>query len=318
MGKGLQCSIPSQEGWKDETMMRSGFGKGGLMGVATVLAAGALLSHTPAAEAAELYFASDRLAYSGTVTRYATLADAQAASNPLGTYSITTNNGNRDLALYLTDDGNGNREAYILTAWYYTTTGGPYSGVANPSNVQEGFFQIGDIDGNTVTSMTGFFNSDGTQFTLQVAGSGAHRDPTQTPHDSARLWAPTFNGSMDLSFGYYHSYALDLTLNGLNGVNDNGLFTSNGEPTSVTGTFTAIFENLNYTYSPTKGNAAAEGFYVANFTIHMDSWAWSNLGSLKEPFTYTEITAVPEPASFGVLGVAALGLLARRRAAVCA
>lgn len=296
-------------------MKCSGLSQGGLLGVATVLA-GAMLAHAPAADAAALLVETDRLAYSGTVSRYASLEDAQAGINPLGTFEITSNNGNRDLALYLTDDGNGNREAYILTGWYYSITGGADSGIANPSNVQEGFFQIGDKDGNTVTSMTGLFSGDGTQFALQVTGSGAHRDPSQTPHDYARLWAPTFTSSMELSFGYYHSYALDLTLSGLNGVYDNGVFTSIGEPTSVTGTFTAIFQNLNYTYSPTKGDPAAEGFYVANFTIHMDSWAWSNRDSLSQEITATKITAVPEPAGLGMLGLAAAGLLARRRAAV--
>lgn len=294
-------------------MTRSGLGKGGLMGVASVLAASALLSHASTADAAEMFVSTDRLAYSGSVTRYATLEDAQAGINPLGTYQITSNNGNRDLSLYLTDDGNGNRMVYILTGWFYSITGNADSGVANPSNVQEGFFQIGDLDGNTVTTMNGQFSNDGTQFTLQVAGSGAHRDPTRTPHDYARLWAPNYTGSMEQSFGYYHSYALDLTLSGLNGVYENGLYTAENEPTGVTGTFTAIFENRNYTYTPSKGNPDAEGFYVANFTLHMDNWAWANRESLSQPFRSTTITAVPEPASLGVLGLGALGLLARRR-----
>lgn len=297
-------------------MKCSGLGKGGLLGVAAVLAAGAMLTHPSTADAAEMFVSTDRLAYSGSVTRYATLEDAQAGINPLGTYQITSNNGNRDLALYLTDDGNGNREIRILTGWFYSITGNSNSGVANPSNVQEGFFQIGDLDGNTVTTMNGQFSKNGTEFTFQITGSGAHRDPTQTPHDYARLWPAPFNdGPMEWSFGYYHSYALDLTLSGLNGVYENGLYTAENEPTGVTGTFTAIFENLNYTYTPDKGNPDAEGFYVANFTLHMDNWAWANRASLSQAFTPTTITAVPEPASLSVLGVGALGLLARRRKA---
>ena len=299
--------------------MSSILGKRVVPGVAAVVVAGGFLGLVPAAEAA-MTVAIDRLAYSGTVTRYATREDAWEGHNALETHTITGNDGNRDLAIYLTDDGQGNREVYIMTAWYYSTNPekGPYSGHGNPSNTNVGFFQIYDDDASSLTDLSAAFSPDGTTFALSVNGSGAHYDTTQSSSDLARMWAAPLSGAAVITAGVFEHYELSLAMFGMESTTENGWTTSTTEePTGVTGNFKAIFENKNATYFPDSSNANAdlEGFYVANFELHLDSWAWANRDNIGTGLSFVEITAVPEPASLGVLGIGALGLMARRRKA---
>lgn len=248
---------------------------------------------------------TDRFGYTGTTTRYATLADALAGTNALETISI----GNRDLSLFVVRDlpDYYDDSTIIMGSWWYTTQGS--AGYGNTrGNTGVGFLQIYEdpnVTGN-VTQMA-FGGWDGTYwttYTLSVSGSGADYA------SSYARFSPFSSNTSD--WGVYHSYSLTLTATGLQGVLNGNVIESFNHPTGVTGTFSGLFEN-------TGSDPAKQGFYTFQMTLDMENWAFSQNGNLDGAyqdngniFPSYFAQAVPEPFTIG-LAAAGLGLAALRR-----
>lgn len=263
---------------------------------------------------------TDRTSYTGNVTRYATLADAQAGTNALGTYGLPDrataapyNTPYRDVAVYFVHDAATlDVDASIfMTAWYYTTNAAQpaYSGWGNPNNTNTGFTQLYDADASTNTSAVGYWNNSLDQFTLQASGVNA-----DYANDYARFWhAPGVGGAGGLTRGKFVSWVIDATYGGLSASYNAGLggFEATGHPGSVSGTFTAIFENDNVV------DAQYNGFYAINFTFGLDNWAYGNQADLNGAFIdsyFFSTSVIPAPGAvlLGALGVVLMVLLRRK------
>ncbi len=288
----------------------------GILCAGLVLAAGAA-----SANAVDFIASTDRVAYTGTVSTFDTIDDAINNANATGVYGIPNrataspfDTPSRDAGIYFLnnfDDGNGvSSENFFATAWWYTTDTNHtrYSGWGNPNNTNTGFVQLADDDGSTTGSKTASFGDfDGTfwtSFTLQANGSFAtHAD------DFARLWAaPTVGGPADETYGLMYSWNLDITFTGLEGVESGGgVIEAIDHPEGVTGTFTAVFVNEG-------SNSALNGFYRADFTFSMDSWAYGQDESLVGgPIDGSHFVVLPAPFSASVFALAGLGAMRRRR-----
>lgn len=234
------------------------------------------------------------------MTRYDTLDDAIAGTNAVASYDI----GNRDLSLYIVNnhpfDSNYN---VIMGSWWYTIDPSGKAGYGNTrGNSGRGFMQIYDVGSLSVTSFSAnFCDFDGTyytSYTLNVTGANA-----DYANQYARFWIDYQGSGADKVF--YHSYALNLTATGLQGVQNGYLIESNNHPTGVTGTLSGIFQNVSTTYP------VNNGFYKFNLNLDMDNWAYENRDNLTgDPFAPSYFSTVPGPAA--VLPFA-LGLLAMRR-----
>lgn len=275
-----------------------------------------------AAGAQSFYASTDKFGYTGTVTKYGSLADAQAGQNPIsGPHSFQQ----RDGALYVTNSAptyDPQDSNYFLTAWYYTTeantNGFPkddpngdryYSGWGNPNNTTDSFVQLADLDGSTDVTRNGFW-TNGSYDTFKVQVTGALAD---YPNDFARLWnAPAGPGAGEPTTGTFITYTIDITASGLVGAYNpvSGLVESNNHPSNMSGTFYGIFQNLSST------DPGSNGFYVFNLTLNNTSWAFAQGdAALNGNFAPSEFGAapVPEPATMAALGLGAAALLRRRR-----
>ena len=262
-----------------------------------------------AAQAQTWYASTDKFGYVGTMTKYATLADAQAQTNAGNSYTFAQ----RDAAVYVLNNASGfdpvNANANIfLTAWYYTTdpNNGPYSGWGNPNNASNSFCQLYDADGASDVTKTGGWTS-ALYDTFHVNVTGVNAEYGAPGNDYSRLWDGDTSGSDD---GSFVSYELDLTATGLAGVQVTpGFYESTNHPTAVTGSFTGIFENYGTDVS------AAAGFYRFNLTFNDLNWAFDNSGSLNGAFSPSTFgaEAVPEPASLSLLVLPAIAAYRRRR-----
>jgi hypothetical protein len=241
---------------------------------------------------AGFYASTERCSYTGTVTKYSTLADAMARTNPVaGPVTMPDRVTDppydtpwRDLCIWFLKDIPGSGEGnYFITLWWY--------GASNPNNTGAGFVQLFDSDATTETSAEGFFDPSLTTFNLHVSGANAG------PADSARLWNP--EGGLDS--GIFHTYTLDAAFGGLSPTWDPSLnlYMSSQHPSSVTGTFNCVFENTKF----------ANTFYVADFELGLDNWAYGQ--GLIGASDFAGPT--PEPATLSLLGLGALALLRRRR-----
>ena len=256
------------------------------------------------------YMGTDRFAYSGSITEYSSLSNAQMGIAPISSFNV----GPVDLSIAATNDVAlfGSASFNALTAWYYTTAGGT-PGVGNPNNVNTGFVQLQDGTQSSVTSSNAFFsNSALTSYTLQVTGGNANTSNTSDP----RLGPNNTNSDApSSSTGTFVSYNLSATFSNLNpaALNAFGLYESDDDPANinVAGTFSGIFQNLSTT-SP-----SLNGFYAFNFTLNNTSWANANSSALAaagDPFVpsfFVSDTAVPEPGSLLMASIAAgTGLIA--------
>jgi hypothetical protein len=256
---------------------------------------------------------SDRFGYTGTVVRYGSMDDALSQTNAVGTYAI----GNRDLSLYVVDDlSSYDADANIVMgSWWYSTAGSAGWGNTR-GNSGRGFLQLYDADGSTDSLLAmGFHGFDGThytQFSMLLSGQGADYG-----NDYARFWIDYQGGGSDQVI--FHQYALAMTAGGLEGTDDgSGLIQSSNQPTSVTGSFTGIFENVSTSYNENNG------FYAFELDLDMTNWAWENQSQL-DPYAFADsyfaapagnpLPVVPEPMTMLAFGsaVAGLGGYIRRR-----
>jgi hypothetical protein len=297
----------------------------------------ALLAIAGSAHAQVFQASTDRVAYTGTVSRFANLADAQANANALGVFALPArataspfNTPSRDVGMLISKNapattigstswGFGGGDSLIfLSAWYYTQTGpGRFDGNGNPSNTNVGFTQLYDDNGSTVTSSAASWSDwNGSNFTtFNVSASGANAD---FDNDSSRLWnADGVNNFPSVTFGRFVSYDLNISFGGLSGI-DNGLGLVEGftHPTAVVGTFSAVFENTNVGNSyPTAGpdDNSFDGFYRADFTFNLDNWAFAQTDLVGGPIEPSYFLAVPTPGAASVLALGGLVAARRRR-----
>ena len=278
------------------------------------------IAATPALATNAGLVSTDRFGYNGSVVRYATLADAQAGTNPISTISV----GDRDLALFVAKDDTSASDANIaLGAWWYTldTFFSPTQGRAGwgnqTGNTGVGYMQLFDGDASTDSSVQmEFANFDGTnwtEFNFSLQGAGA-----DSANDFSRFSAiDNVNDG-----GIWHDYSIAFTATGLEGVElSPGIIESTNQPTGVSGGINGIFEITENQTSP-----ANQGFYVIDLDLTMINWAWDNRASLTPQvssdggtsffdgsFGDSTFRTVPAPGAAGLLGLAGLVSLRRRR-----
>lgn len=268
------------------------------IGVLTLTLGMLAASHGRAMASFEL--STDRFGFSGTYTRYATQADAEAGTGAIATGTVEQ----RDMSLALDDNA-----SYITTAWWYTQDSQGRTGWGNPSNTNLSFLQI--YDPPSVTA-NGYWTSGAlNEFRITASGS----DSTV----NARF-GTTDTAAAD-SRGQFLSYSLDATFSGLNTAVDTGsnTFRSTGDPNgiAVNGTFTALFQNTS------TSNPSLNGFYVVNLTLNSTSWVYDNQNSLTgdasyshyQPSVFESSVVAPEPSTLGLAGMGVMAALihARRR-----
>lgn len=279
------------------------------------------LSLTAGTVEAQAYLTSNRLGYTGTITRYNSYVDALFGFNavPGSPFAVPQ----RDLGMFMID----NNQAFsgagyppsafdFLTFWYSKADG------SAPSNQNLGFVQLADEDGGSVIVAEGKWNNAAlTSFSYTATGGAT--TPGCGPYnptiveDCARLWnAGSAIGSAETTAGAFINYQFSLTVGGLTPATFNpitGVFESNSDPATASGFFRGLFYNYSL------DDPTSNGFYAVDLSINMNSWAaGQDQNSLDVPAIGGSVwgaTAVPEPASFLLIPVGLLGLAfaARRR-----
>ncbi len=293
-------------------------GTGKICAALTIAGIGLCLLTDPAA-ADPLYVGFENFNYSGTVSRYASQADALARTNPIATLPIVTiTNGvrstlpnARDAVLYVANSSPGydpNDAAYFLNAWYFTTFPANGEGWGNPNNANNGFFQYYDNTPALPSVEGGWTDSSYTSFLIKVLGGDGDS------YDAARLWPLSDAGGQG---GYFTDFALTLTatfggaatLNGSTGWYETDLM-----PTALSGTASGVF------YNDSLSIPANNGWYAFDFALNSGSWAVANgavdpyNGVEYPPGSFWAAPGVAEPTTLAIFGAALAGLgLARRR-----
>lgn len=266
--------------------------------LAATLWAGATL-----AQAVPLNVGIDNFTYSGTVTRYATLADAQNQTNATGgPYTIqTVSNGPRntrpnarDGSIQVTSAAPaayGSDLTLVSTAWYFTTFPANGDGWGNPNNTNDGFIQYYLTSSPTVT---GGWQPGYTNFQLTVTGGNGDDS------NAARLWPAPDSGASSLSSGTFVDFNLHVSATFASPATLNAStnwYETSAMPTSMSGTLTGIFLNDSTT-------ASYNGYYRFNLTvIGPGSWAadssatWNNGGTRQGPDSLWAAPAAPAPAA---------------------
>jgi len=262
------------------------------------------------------YVYNETFGYTGSVTRYNSLGDAQTNTGALYSGAFQ----HRDLTLYFVDNnaafngaGYPPSAAQFLTYWYA-------NGGVTPANTNHSFIQMADDDAASVTSMsmawldparTSFgFNATGAN-TVAVpdcpsSGSPATADAS---NDCGRLWNGD-NVSPSASLGSFINWTVTFSAFGLTPAVFNpttGVFESASAPASVTGSMFGIFQNTSET-------TADNGFYRYDLAIdNLNLPGEFNGESVFGTNDFGSTDVVPEPATMTLLATGLAGLAASRR-----
>ncbi len=281
-----------------------------------ILAAGAVsLAAASTAMAASVSF--DGFNYSGTVTKYASLTDAQNGVNGTATAIATAINGANSTLPNARDGGfYGNTdtgEFIVQTLWWYSPDPATSTyGLGNPNNSNNGFVQLYDLDGSSVSSYNMGWSADRKQFNVQATGANA-----TNADDFARLWpAPNPGGAASISAGNYLSYDFQMTASFANAAAVSGGDAATSErPVNIAGTFSGLFEN-------TGSSPADNGFYTFDFVLGTGSaaeagdWSYPGEGTFSQVASSDFIAPAPVPLPAGLpliaVAMAGLGFVSRR------
>jgi hypothetical protein len=262
-------------------------------------------------------FETDRFGYTGTVTKYDSLADAEDNVNAVETIVIgssdpSDNSEHRDASFGFYDNAGsyGSDLNLLMGSWWYGINGTAGNGNVN-GNTGVGFMQLYDDNGSTDTSIDmSFSDFDGTYWTafnLLVEGGNA-----TSADDFARFSA--YDNVHDA--GTYSSYILDIKATGLQGIETGNVIQANNHATGVSGTFDALFS-----FGGDSQGDIYTGFYSISLDFDMENWAYSNNGSLNGPYQdggniyasqFVTISEVPEPSIIAFFALGMLGFASRR------
>jgi hypothetical protein len=246
--------------------------------------------------AAQGYFASDNLAYRGTVSCYLSYTAAFNHTSPDCGVGDTEQ---RDLAMYFVD-GNAAFSAAAPNQAIFLTNN--YSNTGNnPSNQTRGYVQMYDNDGTSVTSMDMQWDDSQTMFTLAATGANAVLG-CSPPQDCAALW--NLYGAID--GGIFLNWSVNAIFTGFTQATFNdatSVFESASEPMTVTGHVSGLFWDV-----------VNQRYYNLDAELNADSWAVAN-GYATNTRVGAAVTATPEPATLALLatGFIAVAAFARRR-----
>jgi hypothetical protein len=225
-----------------------------------------VIASSPAAaqgKSDHFYASSELFGYTGIVSVYDTWADANSERNARCSAQFWPQ---RDGAIFVVKNA---PEYYfdanlILTNWFA-------NGGASPSNTNEGFFQLYDLDANAWQNQKASWSRDLNTFTVRGKGRNATYG-SEDPMDYARLWnACAPQGSGETTKGTFLRYEYVFIATGLNGVEGPSRFITNTTNASnYSGYFRGIFHNESAT------SLESNGYYVFDLQFNDTSWAADN------------------------------------------
>ncbi len=257
-----------------------------------------------------------RLGYTGSVTRYDTLADAQAGTNAVSTASL----GGTSRDFYLSFRKDFGQSAMLLgTDWYLTTTGTSY-GAGNPNNTNVGFVQLADNSLTSLTSSSSAWDATRTVFSLNLSGANA-LDGVH-PVYNTRLWNTTADTGQGGTFLSYDFSMVATVADAAAWDSTAGMYVAQTDPTAVTGYFRGVFQNTSEVAGPI--GTSQQGFYTFDFSLNLDNWASQHSAEFtptatlpaNQYYVSTLASSIPEPSTYALLlGAGTLALAALRRRA---
>ena len=172
------------------------------------------------------------------------------------------------------------------------------------SNVHDSFFQIYDINADTVTSFSGGWINGGSDFFLSVSGVNAVYTDEDATNDSSRCWMPDQNVS---ARGTWTEYTYYILATGMTSAVEDGWLANTSDPVSITGYFSGTFVSEARTYS--WGDT-----YENTYQVYLDlsSASFDAAGFTGEPESGFG-SSVPVPGAVWLLGSGLFGLLGLRR-----